>query len=286
MPNIHTYHVSVRHYECAADGRVHPAVILHYLQEAAFSASAAVGYSAARYESLGLQWYAYETDLELMTSLRYGDSIEIKTWVADFRRVLSQRRYELYRDGIMVARAGTDWVLIDAARGRPASIPDEIVAAYSKGEALPEDGRRLSVPVLPPAPSQAFITQRRVEWRDIDPAQHVNNAVYLDYAAEAHRQALESAGVLPDLLHGIGAAILPRRYQIAYKTAARLDDIIQVTTWTALTTEAGGQRGYLLTRPADQTQIAQIRETWHLISMETEQPLAIPESLRRSLSAG
>ncbi|HRF98920.1 MAG TPA: acyl-CoA thioesterase, partial [Aggregatilineales bacterium] len=89
MPYIHTCEFVVRHYECDMYGHVNHANYLRYMQESAFSASAAVGFSAHRYEVLGLQWLAYETDIEYLQAARYGDVVTVKTWVADFRRVRS-----------------------------------------------------------------------------------------------------------------------------------------------------------------------------------------------------
>jgi len=51
------------------------------------------------------------------------------TWVVNFRRVRSLRRYRFLRedDGVLLARGETDWVFVDAASGRPCRIPDEMI---------------------------------------------------------------------------------------------------------------------------------------------------------------
>jgi acyl-CoA thioester hydrolase len=55
--------------------------------------------------------------------------VTVLTWVVNFRRVRSLRRYRFLRasDGVLLARGETDWVFVDAASGRPRKIPDEIV---------------------------------------------------------------------------------------------------------------------------------------------------------------
>jgi acyl-CoA thioester hydrolase len=135
MPYIHTRTFRVRHYECDAHGRLQPAAYLGYMQEAAFDGSAAVGYSEARYREIGYYWLAYETDIEWFQSLGYGDSVEIKTWVMDFRRVRSLRAYEFYHAGEKIAQATTDWVLLDTRTLMPAAIPQEIITAYAQSAA-------------------------------------------------------------------------------------------------------------------------------------------------------
>src|SRR5687768_16862418 len=92
LTSISTF--QVRHYECDANGHLHPANYLRYMQESAFAATAAAGYSKERYEAMGYIWLARETEIEYLQPVIYGDTVEIKTWVADFRQVRSIRRYE------------------------------------------------------------------------------------------------------------------------------------------------------------------------------------------------
>ena len=86
MPLIQVRTFRVRHCECDAYGRAKYASYLNYMQETAFDASAAAGYDLARYEAMGRYWLARETDIEYLYPLRYGDSVQVKTWMADFRR--------------------------------------------------------------------------------------------------------------------------------------------------------------------------------------------------------
>ena len=54
------------------------------------------------------------------------------TWVADFRKVRSLRRYKFIRriDQTLLAEGETDWVFVDAATGRPRAVPQEIQRAF------------------------------------------------------------------------------------------------------------------------------------------------------------
>ena len=97
MPLTHVRTFRVRHYECDAYGHVNYANYLRYMQEAAFDASAAAGYDLDRYEAMGRHWLVRETDIEYLRPLRYGDTVQVKTWVADFRRIRSRRAYEFRR---------------------------------------------------------------------------------------------------------------------------------------------------------------------------------------------
>ena len=65
-----------------------------------------------------------------------GDRIILRTWVADFRKVRSMRRYEFLRgpDQQVLARGETDWVFVDAATGRPRAVPPAIVEAFETAQ--------------------------------------------------------------------------------------------------------------------------------------------------------
>ena len=64
------------------------------------------------YDRLGCYFVIRGTEIEYLRPLRYGDLVEIKTWVMDFRRVRSRRAYELrvVGSGELAARAATDCV--------------------------------------------------------------------------------------------------------------------------------------------------------------------------------
>ena len=81
MPAVHTSAFRVRHYECDLNGYLSHANHLRYMEEAAFDASAAVGYDKARYEAMGFLWLARETEIEYLLPIQYGDTVEITTWV-------------------------------------------------------------------------------------------------------------------------------------------------------------------------------------------------------------
>src|SRR5574337_297229 len=156
----------VRSYECDAYGHVNNANYLRYMQEAAFDASAAVGYDVKRYEELGQYWLVRETEIEYFKPLKYGDEFEIKTWVVDFRRVRSRRTYEFRLTGSaeIMARGLTDWVYLDQATQRPANVPPEMIQAFAPdGEEVVKQSRE-SFPKPPPPPPEVFKMRRRVMW--------------------------------------------------------------------------------------------------------------------------
>jgi acyl-CoA thioester hydrolase len=278
MPMIHVRTFRVRHYECDAYGHVNQANYLRYMQEAAFDASAAAGYDLTRYEAMGHHWLVRETDIEYLRPLRYGDSVQIKTWVVDFRRIRSRRAYEFRRAGSdkLVAQARTDWVFLDSATWRPAPIPPEMMAAFFP-EGLPDPAApHPRFPSAPPPPPGVFRLRRRVEWRDIDPEQHVNNAVYLSYLEDCGVQVAAAHGWPMARMQAEGFAIVARRHQIEYQQPAVLDDELELATWISDVKRATAVRHYRVTRVRDGALLARARTLWVWVDLKTGRPIRIP----------
>ena len=82
---------------------------------------------------IGASWVVRSHHIEYLRPAFADDRIEASTWIVNFSRVRSLRRYKFVRpsDGVVLARGETDWVFINAETGRPCSIPEEIKAAFT-----------------------------------------------------------------------------------------------------------------------------------------------------------
>lgn len=268
----------VRHYECDAYGHVNQTNYLRYMQQAAFDASAAAGYDPDRYAALDRYWLAYETEIEYLRPLRYGDSVQVKTWVADFRRVRSRRAYEFRKvgSGQLVARAHTDWVFVDTATGWPAPVLPELMAAFFPDGPPDPAPPRKRFPSAPPPPPGVFKMRRRVTWQDVDSARHVNNAVYLAYVEDCGVQVAAAHGWPLKRIWAEKFAIVARRHQIEYRQQALLDDELEVATWVSGVKRASATRHYTITRVDDGALLARVHTLWVWVGLDSGQPIRIP----------
>lgn len=278
MPPVHTRVFRVRYYECDAYGHVNNVNYLRYMQEAAFDASAAVGYDFARYQAMGRRWLVRRTDIEYLRPLRYGDSVEVSTWVMDFHRVLSRRAYEMRetRSGEPVARAVTDWVFVDAAASRPARVPPEMVAAFMGDDPPPAAPPREPFPEPAPPPPGVFRARRRVVWGDLDTAGHVNNITYMAWVDACGMAVLAAHGWSVPRMTAEGFGMVLRQHQIEYLQPALLDDEIEIATWVSEVRRATAIRHYLLTRVADGARLARVNTTAVWVDLATGRPVRIP----------
>lgn len=281
MIPTHTVTLPVRYDECDMYGHVNHATYLRYMQEAAFAASAAVGYDAARYEAMARAWLVRESDVHYLSPLRYGDSVDVKTWVLDIRRVRSRRAYEMRRNGTeeLMARAVTDWIFVDRDTRRPISIPSTIAGAYLPDEALQDAPRRERFPQSPAPPPGVYRQHRRVQWSDVDPTQHVNNAVYLSYLEDcAIRDAVSRDWPISRMIEEGRFAIVARRYRIEYRGQALLDDELEIATWISDVKRATAVRHYTIRRAADGELLTRAWALWVWVDLETGRPTRIPQA--------
>ncbi len=280
MPLVHERAFRVRHYECDAYGHVNHANYLRYMQEAALDASAAAGYDIVWYERHQRQWLIRETDITYLKPLTYGDTVVVRTWVDDFHRVRSRRAYELRHadSGEIVAHACTDWVYLDTAALRPVTVPDEMIAAFFP-EGLPQTrSQREPFAAPPPPPADVFTMRRRVEWRDLDAAQHVNNANYMAYLEECSVRVSAAFGWPLARMHAAGFGIVARHYHLEYKQPAVLDDELIIATWVSDVRRSTATRHYTITRAADAALLVRANVQWVWINLTTGRPLRIPDA--------
>ncbi len=286
MPLTHARTFRVRHYECDAYGHVNHANYLRYMQEAAIDASAAAGYDHDRYLQIQRFWLIRETQIEYLRPLRYGQSVQVTTWVADFRRVRSRRVYEfsLADSETLVARASTDWVLLDQGTNRPASIPQEMKDAFFP-EGLPDSHPSSErFPTPPPPPPRTYRQERRVEWRDLDAAGHANNATYLSYVEDCGLQMASAHGWKLSRLTAEGLAMRARSHHIEYKVPATLDDRLEIATWVSGVHESTATRHTTISRFPEGQLLARARTVHAWVDLQTGQPRPIPESFLTDLS--
>ena len=279
MPQKHVVVFPVRSYECDTYGHVNQTQYLRYMQEAAFQASAAVGYDPARYAALNTTWMIRELQIEYQHALLYGDSIEVTTWVEDFRRVRSRRIYELKKtSGEPVARAAVDWVYLDRSTSMPVHVPPEMVTAFAPDEADRVAGeRRPAFPTLPPTPPGAYTMERQVEWRDVDQARHVNNANILAYMEECSVRAAAVRGWPVSRMEAQGFGIMARSHHIEYRQQAALGDALRVTTFLAEPRRSTVYRIYSVRRAEDDALVAQSRSQFMCVNVQTGGLMRFPD---------
>ncbi len=116
-----------------ANGHANNVEFVRWMQEAAVAHSDAVGCTAAT-SAANAMWVVRSHRIDYKRPAFAGDRIRVTTWVEDFRRVLSLRKYKFSRSGESgkpLAEGETEWALVDRTTGRPRSIPGLIAGLFS-----------------------------------------------------------------------------------------------------------------------------------------------------------
>jgi medium-chain acyl-[acyl-carrier-protein] hydrolase len=208
----------VRFDEAGADGQLRASGFLRYAQDLAWQHSESAGFGRDWYSGRGLTWLIRAVELDVLAEMRYGSQLAVSTEVVGFRRVWARRVNEFRLAGGKrpAAAAITDWVLLDA-RGRPVSVPADILAVFAtpSGTFTP---LRLE---LSETPTDAGVQDFAPRVGEVDPLGHVNNAAYLDY--------------LDGHLASIGERALtrrrPRRYRSEFVAAAEPGMALHGALW-------------------------------------------------------
>ena len=152
-----------------------------------------------------------------------GTTIVARTAIVGIRRVFARRRGEfLLADGTPAGWVHTDWVLIDA-RGALTRIPAIFAEVVRRNRA---DGPVGRIP-LPPTPPDAGHRRFAVRPHELDPMDHANNAVYLDWLEESIIDAPAEAAAAAQA----ATSALPRRYRMEYALAAEARSELDGAAW-------------------------------------------------------
>jgi acyl-CoA thioester hydrolase len=142
MTESHSYSVYRHEFtipESAVDenGHANNVIYVQWMQDVAVLHSDVSGGTRAMHAA-GATWVVRSHQIAYLRPAFAGDEVAALTWVVNFRRVRSLRRYKFLRkgDNRLLAKGETDWVFVDAISGRPRTIPDNVMRAFP---CVPED---------------------------------------------------------------------------------------------------------------------------------------------------
>lgn len=229
MPLVYTAPVAVRHHELDAWGRLYPAAQLRAVAEAAVAASTAAGFGPEWYAAQRVHWIVRRTLARFLRPVGRDDACEVRTWVADFRRVRSRRCYQVHANGTLAVEAESDWVLVDVASGKPRRIPPDVERTFDAPSGAASTPRAEWDETLPPV--TPLRSAAAVRFADLDSLGHVNNAAYLDVLMEAVLAPLARAGWGVEQLGAAGVAPFVAACDLEYLDAIVWGAPHEVVTW-------------------------------------------------------
>jgi YbgC/YbaW family acyl-CoA thioester hydrolase len=278
MSKIFTRTFRVRWGELDPSGTVSPANYLRYLIETAWDWGTAIGWDANYSQNPDVFWVIRETEIRFLRPLRHNDEFGLTIWMVNWQRVRGTRCFELKfkESGNVIAQGTQHIVYMDTKTGRPMNLPEEEIEKFRF-----ENPRVFPFERFPKigAVEDPSVTQRHVEWMDLDIYDHVNNVIYVNYAEEAAAQDFTARGWSPAKLTEAGLAVVTKRVHVQYLSIASWGETLNISTHMLNIHETGGSRYVGFTR-ADGSPVAECILDWELVDRKSGEARPLPDELR------
>jgi acyl-CoA thioesterase FadM len=218
LPIRHTASYRVRFDEATPRGMLRGSALMGYVQDVAWHHSEALGFSRDWYRQKGVAWLVRAVEARILAPIPDGETVAVTTRLTGYRKVMARRETVVTGPaGELRAVVLIDWAMTDGRT--PVRIPAEF-------EHAPIDGPGPFTPVrvdLPASPPDATLLRLSPRLRELDPMNHANNSVYLDWLDEA----VAAAGADGDA----ATAALPRTYRLEYLRPAEPGAALVSAAW-------------------------------------------------------
>jgi len=245
MDKIYTKKYHVYTYEVDHRGRALPLSLLNYLQDTAGDHAAILGFSILDLLKKRITWILSRYHIRIFRYPALAEDLAVSTWPSGKQGPFALRDFEITdSQGGLLAAATSSWILWNLPTKQPArleeNLPDD---ATVDRRALPDD-----FPVLPPIETADRELTFRVALQDIDFNNHVNHAVYIQWALETPPEAILRTARPVDI-------------EVAYKSEAFYGDEV---VSKARTSRGGPGPAFLhgIFHKDKGTELARLRTAW------------------------
>ena len=165
-------------------GRVQPWALLDMFQDAATAHANQLHIGRDDMVPQGVFWAVIRTKYEAVRAPEYHQAVKVRTWPHSLSRFSFIRDFNLLDDaGNLLVKASSEWVLMDVATRKFASVKDYYAGPtdFAEDRAFPKKPRKVSGFEEGNRPVQMVVPS----YCDIDVNGHVNNAMYARFIANA-----------------------------------------------------------------------------------------------------
>ncbi len=172
----------VRYSEVSGGGELSMKGLFDYLQDSCTMQATDAGFGVEYLVPRHLGWIVATYQVRIVDGLPVdGDEITVLTTATRFRRMIGHRDFEIKdASGKTRVLATSQWILMDTVEVRPASVPEEMFAAYPLSEPLAADwDTHHRIPEI----ESELVDTITIPGFVIDTNFHMNNAYYVQIAA-------------------------------------------------------------------------------------------------------
>lgn len=241
---FHEQEIQVRYAETGIGGRLKPACILNYFQDAASDHCAKNHVSAVDLFEKDLAWIVFRYQIEIDRYPSWKEHLKIRTWRYPDKNLYELRRYDVFdKSGNAIIRAKSAWIVINLKNRKPVRLNRNLPSTMMTAEPVIEN----SFPDITSPERIDFTRTFTTRMHDLDFNRHVNNAVFIIWALES---------VPPEIARNF----LPVRISVHYIGEALFGERITART-TRLETNPNPGFIHRLMNPSGQ-EITRIMTAW------------------------
>jgi len=207
-----------------------PGSLWRACQDAAVDASVAGGWPPERYRVAETAFVVREMTVLHHRESTYGEPLTARTWVSRLRRqLLSTREVRISSAAGPIASATQEWVHVSAEL-KPLRASPEMVDAFPTREDL---GGSVTMPVFEAIEGAPVHRSTLRPWHTwMDPLNHVNHPMYVDFADEALARVAVAAGIPEYSVKSVAE-------MATFRVGVSADAEVEVQSQLTGTTEAG-----------------------------------------------
>lgn len=172
----------IRSYECDKNGALRLVTMMNIFQDMADNHAAAMGLGLDFCLARGLAWVGANYHIQIDRLPKLHEKIIVQTWPAVEKKLGAVRDFAVLDEhGKNIIRASSQWILIDFHKKRPVGLRDNL----PEYQVIAERSVETDFPKIADVARTDCQMDFNVRFDDIDFNNHVNNAVYPLWAAEA-----------------------------------------------------------------------------------------------------
>ena len=210
---IYTYNYKIKYSDIGIDNKITLKALVDTLQEAAIAHSDQAGFGVNNIPNTHLAWLLLNWKVEIKSYPILNDVITVKTWPRIFDKLYSYRDFEIYdKNNNIIGVASSKWFAINTENKKIIKLTPEITESYGGTTQKEVFSCAFNKKIEEPQESKLNFTYK-IQRRDLDTNNHVNNLNYIDYALETLDDSIYNNLIFNNL-------------EIVYKKELKLNEII------------------------------------------------------------
>ncbi len=152
-------------------------------------------------------WIIYQWDVDIKDLPNEFDHLRTETYHTYTKKFYAFRNYDVYRDGELIVRAKSKWLMINKDKKIPMRVKDELGVIYDREDGYDYIKSEFEIPDA----GYELLEEYKIRYADIDMNKHANNARYIEWIE----------GYIEDTRK-------IKRIEVIYKKELKLNDEVQI----------------------------------------------------------